>query len=181
MAKTRTKKAAGPQIAMMGTVPMDTALAALAGDPVAMERAKTFMRPIGDRDHKPEKSDFAREVADLGATFHHVPTPDLVVLEEVDPSRARGAFVKIAPRIPASARETFDGAAAAKAARDAGALGVVLAPVFLRETQKAEPERRALSAREATSRWFDAQKGMDAEDREDAETAVHRFLDAEGM
>jgi len=37
----------GPEIAMMGTVPVDIALAALGGDPAAMAQAKTFMRPVG--------------------------------------------------------------------------------------------------------------------------------------
>lgn len=178
MAKVRQKKPAPePQVAMMGTVPTDIALAALAGDATALEKAKTFMRPIAPQ---AEPSSFAKQLAGLGVTFHAVPTPEVVVLEDVD-ARARDAFVKIAPRIPASARETFDGAAAMKAAREAGALGAVLAPVFLRETQKAEPEKKGMTPREAVTRWFDAQKGMSGEDREDAETAVHRFLDAEGM
>jgi hypothetical protein len=181
VAKVRTKKPAdaapAPQVAMMGTVPMDIAIAALAGDHAAMESAKTFMRPV---DPQPERSSFAKQVEALGVTFHEVPTPRVEVLETVD-GRARDAFEKIAPRLLASARETFDGPAAMKAARDAGAIGVVLAPVVLREIQQAEPEKRGITAREAVTRWFDAQKGMSGEDREDAETAVHRFLDAEGM
>lgn len=174
----RKKKTAppAPQVAMMGTVPTEIALAALAGDRGAMEKAKTFMRPL-----ERTPSDLTADLEKLGISFHHVPTPPLVVLEELDPARAVDAFVKISPRIPASARETFDGPATARAARDAGALGVVLAPVFLRETQRAEPERRAMNAREAVTAWFDAQKGMSAEDREDAESAVLRYLDLEGM
>jgi len=173
----RKKKPTAAKVAMMGTVPMDIALAALRGNPEAMEKAKTFMRPL---EGTPETS-LAADLEKMGIAFQHVPTPALVVLEEVDPARAADAFVKIAPRILASARETFDGPAAARAARDAGALGVVLAPVFLRETQRAEPAARAMNAREAVAAWFDAQKGMSAEDREDAESAVLRFLDLEGM
>lgn len=138
-------------------------------------------RPPGRTD--PGISEFRARAAELGVTFHDVATPHLVTIEADPGIRARDAFVKIAPRLPASARETFDGAAASAAARAAGALGVVLAPVWLRELTRAEsdPDHRRMTAREAVKRWFDQQKAMDAGDREAAEGAVLRFIDLEGM
>lgn len=183
MAKVRSKKKLedGPQIAMMGVVPMDIALAALGGDPKAAAKARTFMTPMGP--HNDGDPDFHIQLEALGISFHEVHTPRVETVEETDgfDERVRDAFVKLSPRLTSATRETFDGAAAAQAARDAGAIGVVLAPRYAGDLQKVEIARKGMTAREATKAYFDGQNGMSEEDREDAEMAVLRFLDAEGV
>lgn len=119
------------------------------------------------------------------ADFIHVPTPELVVIEDLDLVTnldVAGRFVKLAPKIPASQRDAFDGPTFADQLREAGALAVILAPVFLSDTKKeVEKVAEARNDREALRAWFEAQTVADSTDLEEAEALVLGFMDAEGM
>ena len=129
------------------------------------------------RVRRPKKKDAAT------AVFVHVETPNLMVIEDVDGDHdVKGRFVKLAPRIPASQRQAFDGAAAAERYREAGALAVILTPVFLTETRKAlETVAAAKTDRDALRAWFAAQTVADKSDLSAAEDLVLGFMDLESM
>ena len=118
------------------------------------------------------------------AEFIHVSTPNLVVIEDLEGVTnmdVEGRFVKLAPKIPASQRDAFDGPAFADQLREAGALAVILAPVFLTETKKVDEVAEARNDRDALRAWFEAQKVADPTDLEAAENLVLGFMDQEGM
>ena len=119
------------------------------------------------------------------AEFVHVPTPDLVVLDNLDAITnldVKGRFVKVSPLIPASQRDAFDGPGVAAKLREAGALAVIMAPIFRADTKKeVDTVTAAKSDRDAVLAWFDAQKIADVTDLNAALELVQNFMDLEGM
>lgn len=115
-----------------------------------------------------------------------VPTPDLMVienLEEISSLDFAGHFVKLAPRLPASQRETFDGAALKRDLLREGARAVVLAPVFVPDSRKAAPAAiaKASTPRQAAEAWFADQTAAAPEDCATALGLVFGFMDSEGL
>jgi len=113
------------------------------------------------------------KAAEPTAVFVHVPTPELVVIEDLETLTnldVAGRFVKLAPKIRTSQRDAFDGADVAARIREAGALAVIIAPVFLSETKKeVETVAQAPTDREAVRAWFVAQTIADPADLKAAE------------
>lgn len=129
-----------------------------------------------------------------GVSFEEIPTSDVVVIsgdiEQVSkhcdpPNDYTGAFVKLAPRIPASERDTWDANAAEAAILKAGARAAILAPDFVPDTRTFEghsDEETAITGREAVRLWFEQQiVGDDAEAFRQAEEAVLVHAEAEGL
>lgn len=118
--------------------------------------------------------------------FRAVPTPAVRTLTNLDsgPGEVAGAFVKVAPRLPTSARATFDGPGLAASLRDAGALAVLLAPEWIpdevREVARVVPAE-ITDPRAIVAAWFEAHKTGAAEVRDRARELVLSFMDAEGM
>lgn len=132
-----------------------------------------------------KKEDESTRVDEVTAEFVHVPTPKMVViadLAQVATTDVGGRFVKLAPMIPASQRDSFDGPALADSLRKRGALAVIQSPTYLNETKKApEAIAKAVTDRGAVDAWFDAQTVADQVDVQTARELVHGFLDLEGM
>lgn len=120
------------------------------------------------------------------ARFHDVDTAELLVIEDLEREITREAvedrFIKIAPRIPASDRDSFDGAAIVRLLRGYGARAVILAPIMVPEIRRVEPEQVVKrTPRETVRAWFDEQKSIAANTREAALELVVGFMDEEGM
>lgn len=115
--------------------------------------------------------------------FHDVPTSELVEivhLENPYPD-VKGRFVKVCPRILASNRQTFDGAAVAKELRELGARSVVLAPIIAADTKKLKRKSTgSQDPREIAQLWIDEQL-ITAEEREQVGELIFKFMDEEGM
>lgn len=119
-------------------------------------------------------------------TFHDVDTAELLVIEDLEQEITRelieGRFVKLAPRVLASERESFDGAAFVKVLRGYGARAVILAPIMVGEVRRVEPEQVVKrTPRETVKAWFDEQKTIDAPSRAAALELVFGFMDEESM
>jgi hypothetical protein len=116
------------------------------------------------------------------AMHHH-----LVVigdLEQVTKIDVKGALVKLAPTIKASARAQFDGAALAKTLRARGARGVTIAPKVIADAVVTEKARRVATApttRAAIEAWFHELVGIDETERTDAMNFALAMVDQEGL
>lgn len=98
------------------------------------------------------------------------------MLEEVD---VRGAFVKFAPTIQASARSSVDLSRVADHLRKQGAIGVVMAPKVIRsETSDrvAAAIAKAPSPGEAVRAWFAELVGVPDDERKEAEEIALAIL-----
>lgn len=162
-------------------------LAAVKG-PIRITRADDRIPPSGNGDRGGYVRIHHEGSVPLTARFIDVDTTELVVIDdlergpEITQEAIEGRFVKVAPRIPVSERDAFDGAAIAKVLRGKGARAVVLAPIMVGEVRRVEPEQiMNRTPRETVKAWFDEQKAIDAPSRDAALELVFGFMDEESM
>ncbi len=119
-----------------------------------------------------------------GIIRREVPTPELLVIEDLglEFPDVVGKFVKLAPRLRPSQRMEWEGAQAAKVLREAGALGVTIAPVLIPEVtrSKAKTTGKRLDPRAHVAAWL-AETHLDDKDRAEVSDMVESFMSEEGL
>lgn len=106
---------------------------------------------------------------------------DLERIAEIGEADVEGAIVKVCPRISASKRDRFDGAAIARRIRELGAISVTLAPIIVPDAaEKPRALAPKLNPRELVEAWLEEQH-LDDDDRESVRANVFHFMDAEGL
>lgn len=106
---------------------------------------------------------------------------ELEHIEEAGEADVDGAIVKVCPRLPASQRDRFDGAATGRRFRELGARGVVIAPIIVPDaSEKPRALAPQLKPRELVDAWLEEQH-LDDETRDAVRDRIVAFMDAEGL
>ena len=149
-------------------------------DPRVTARALAEEAGVADSDDTVASSRVSIDRREVDSTLL-VQLDELEHIEEAGEADVDGAIVKVCPRLPASQRDRFDGAATGRRFRELGARGVIIAPIIVPDgAEKPRALAPNLKPRELVDAWLEEQH-LDDDTTNAVRDCVVGFMDAEGL